>query len=79
MAKIKIIADENETIEEAEKLLEKAMEFHSSGDAHDDESFDDPAMTDVLNDMENTHKRIYLEMMQEIFQVLDEEYTDGNF
>lgn len=75
MAKVKIILEKGETQDDAEELLMKAFEHHSSGDAHDSESFDDPAMNDVLHRMEKTHKQIYSEMLEEITEALEKQYS----
>lgn len=74
MAKVKIFLDKNETIEDAEELLKKALELHSTGDIHVDESWDDPAMVDVQDRAVEVHKRIYDDMIDEIINAINEEY-----
>lgn len=77
MAKIKIFFEKGETERDAEDSLLKAMEFHNNGDAHAQE-FQDPAMTSVAHRMEELHQKMYQEMLMEIFEALDQEYSDGN-
>ena len=76
MTKIKILLDKNETPEEAEEILYKALNAQRNGDIHT-EDFSDPAMVDVVSVMEKFHKYIYVDMMREIQEVLDREYN-GN-
>ncbi len=76
MTKIKILLDKNETPEEAEEILYKALNAQRNGDIHT-EDFSDPAMVDVVSVMEKFHKDIYVDMMREIQEVLDREYN-GN-
>lgn len=78
MTKVRIIAEGGETIDEAEEKLYKAMRSHRTGDSHS-EDFSDPAMRDLLIKMENEHEEMYADMMREIFEVLDEEYSNGYF
>lgn len=75
MAKVQIILEDGETQRDAEEGLHKALNYHASGDVHDSESFDDPAMIDVSHRMEQEHKKIYQEMLNEIFLELDKDYT----
>ena len=74
MARVKILLDKNETLDEVDSLLLKAMDLHTSGDVHDDEMFEDPAMADVNQRMNDIQKRIYDEMIEEIIMELDSEY-----
>lgn len=76
MTKVKIIAENGETIDEAEEKLYKAMNSHRTGDMHTEE-FSDPAMKDLLDRMKAKHGDMYEDMMREIFEVLDEEYSDN--
>lgn len=76
MPKITVLLEHNEDELDADHALQKALEFHSSGDAHDQDAFDDPAMVDLSNRLEQTHSKIYGEMIREIIGVLDEEYSD---
>jgi hypothetical protein len=79
MAKVKILLEPGESQLDADHALQKALEHHSQGSAHDDESFDDPAMVDLAQRLESDHSKMYIEMMREILDVLDEEYSsDGN-
>lgn len=75
MAKVKIFLEENETVQDAEDSLFKALNHHNSGDVHASHTFQDPAMVAVADRMEDIHKKIYQDMMTEIFEVLDKEYV----
>lgn len=74
MANIKIILEDGETELDAHVALEKAINFHNSGEVHLTESFDDPAMIDLSQKMEDIHKNIYTDMIREINDELDKEY-----
>lgn len=78
MARVKIILGKDETMQEAEESLFKALNSHRNGEVHK-EDFSDPAMRDVVARMQSAHDEIYAELMREIEEVLDQEYTDGNF
>jgi hypothetical protein len=75
MAKVSIVLDKDESSLEAENQLLKALNYHASGDAHSKETFHDPAMIDVSMKMEKLHKDMYEEMVDEICELLDEEYS----
>lgn len=77
MAKVKILLEPGETELDADAALQKALEFHSSGDAHS-EDFDDPAMVHALQRMDAEHAKIYAEMIREVGDLLDKEYADGS-
>lgn len=79
MPKVKILLEPGETEFDADIALQKALEFHSSGDAHDDEAFEDPAMVDLSHKLDREHAKMYSQMIQEIMAVLDEEYSNGGF
>lgn len=79
MPNVKIFLDKDETPEQAEDLLFKAMEAQRNGEIHQDE-FSDPAMRDLLDRMQKLYKDNYEEVIQEIMKALDEEYNqNGNF
>lgn len=78
MAKVKIILEKGETQHEAEQALAKALNHHASGDVHSSHSFQDPAMVDCSNRMEEIFKRINQEMLQEIGEALDEDYLKSH-
>lgn len=78
MAKVKIILDSGETIQEAEDSLVKAIISQDQGQAHT-EGFEDPAMQSTVNRMEEVHKKIYQEMLTEIFEELDKEYSKNGY
>lgn len=75
MAKVKIFLDKDENIHDVENDLLKALGHHSSGEIHDLESFEDPAMVDVSNKMEREHSKMFQDMINEIFLTLDEDYV----
>lgn len=78
MSKVKIILDSGESIQEAEDSLVKAITSQDQGQSHTD-GFEDPAMQSTVNRMEEAHKKIYQEMMQEIFEALDKEYSKNGY
>lgn len=80
MAKVKIILGPNDTQEQVENDLFKALQHHVGGDVHNGEQFADPTVTDAANIMEQKHKVIYAEMLEEINQLLEEDaIKNGNF
>lgn len=78
MAKVKILLEDGETELDANHALQKALDFQSSGQAHDNEAFEDPAMVDLSQRLEQDHAKMYNEMMREILEVIDREFSDGN-
>lgn len=77
MAKIKIFLEDNETIEEAQDNLYKALDSKVSGESHASDLFDDPAAQDLANKLENLHKEMYDKLLLDVFEALDQEYSDG--
>lgn len=77
MAKVKILLENGETPLDADHALQKALELHTTGEIHDAQAFDDPAMVHVVQRMDDIHTKIYAEMIREITDVLDEEYSHG--
>lgn len=75
MGRVKIFVDPGETIEEVEDSLLKAIAHHNSGDVHEGENFEDPAMNDVAEKMKAIHEASYQVMLQEIFALLEKDYT----
>lgn len=75
MSKVKIILDKDESYEEVESDLRKSLNYIHSGEVHSSENFDDPAMVDVFQKMEKEHKEIYSDMLREISEALDKEYS----
>jgi len=75
--KVKVFLESGETQLDADYALQKALELHSSGEVHDEQIFDDPAMLHVAERMESIHNKIYADMIREINDVLDEEYSHG--
>lgn len=78
MAKIKVYLEKNETPEEADDLLYKALEHHRSGEQHT-EGFTDPAMQDLAQKLEGKYADLYQQMLREIEEELDKEYDNGIF
>lgn len=70
--KAKIILEKNETRDEAEEVLLKALESHRTGSSHSEE-FPDKTMEHVANKLKNKHQSMFREMLREIDQLLDEE------
>jgi hypothetical protein len=77
MPKIKVILEKGETAFEADNLLFKALNSHNTGELHEGDAFDDPAMQDLINRVEAEHAKMFKEMMSEINDALDEEYHNG--
>ncbi len=75
MAEVKITLDKDETELDAHIALSKALDLQNSGDTHIRESFEDAAMIDASQQMAKVHDDIYTDMMQEIRDALDQEYT----
>lgn len=72
MARVKILLDKGETIDEAQESLIKAFQSHAAGEAHR-EDFQDPAARDVFNFMINKHNEMWQEILDEIAIELDKE------
>lgn len=75
VTKVRIIPGKDETIEQAEEKLYKALNSHRTGEIHT-EDFTDPAMKDLVETMTDAHTKAYNELLQEIFEILDKEYSD---
>ena len=69
---IKIILSKNETIEEAEEKLFKALNAQRSGEIHT-EDFHDPAMRSVVQKMINLHSQMINKAIKDIEKELDGE------
>lgn len=78
MSTVKIFLDPNETTDQAEANLYKALGFHVTGEAHAADQFSDPATNQVASVAKTAHEKMYEEMLVEIFAVLDEDFTRGN-
>jgi len=78
MAKVKILLEPGETQLDADHALQKALELHSSGDIHQEDAFGDPAMHDLSQRLDHEHTKMYANMIREIIDALDAEYTDGH-
>lgn len=76
MRNIKIVS-EGLTELELQEALQKSIKNHARGDAHINESFEDPAMLDLYEQIVKNYEGIYLEMIREIVEALEEEYSDG--
>lgn len=71
--KVKIVLAKNQSIEDAEEELLKALNFKRSGEIHGDE-FSDEVMEEAAQEMIKAHEDILKQTLDEINQVLDEEY-----
>lgn len=72
MARVTIHLEKNETEEDVQELLIKALQHHSAGKEHTS-AFHDPAARDVCNKMINEYERMWKAMEKEINEVLDQE------
>lgn len=72
MAVVKILLEDNETPEEAEEMLLKALTHHSAGGEHK-EDFTQPAARDVVHTLLNEHSKMWNNILKEIFEVIDED------
>lgn len=72
MAVVKIFLEGNETEEEAKEMLLKALTSQESGELHQ-ETFRQPAVRDVYEQMDAAHQNMWSKMLEEISQVLDSE------
>lgn len=79
MSKVKIFLEEDETLEQAEADLFKAIGYHVNGDAHESEDFADPAMRDTAQRMEEAHRNTYARMLEEIFEALDKDHSKHGY
>ncbi len=77
MGRVKIYLGKNETAEQAEELLHKALSSQRNGDAHSDD-FQDPVVRDVVDIAADAHEKMYQEMLREIADELDKEYSVGD-
>lgn len=75
MPQVKILLEPGETQEQAEEILLKALKHKQSLDP--EESFGDPAMTDMSHKLFKAHADMYPDMIAEINEALDAEYLDG--
>jgi len=71
--KIKIGLRKGQTPEEAEEELFKALSEQRSGNSHSEE-FDDPIMEAIAQKIIEKHSQIWEASLEEINQLLDEEY-----
>ena len=75
MSKVTIVLEGDETHDEVEDNLLKALTSKVSGDIHAKEKFDDPALQHVAQTMERLHREIYQEMIEEIQEALVKEHS----
>lgn len=78
MGKVKIYVEEGETIEEAQDDLVKALHYQQSGEVHDEDTYEDPAMRDLTTKMQKFHQETYNNIIKEIIEALDKDYTSGH-
>lgn len=75
MATVRVELQGHETPEEAEETLFKALSAQRDGSIHREE-FRDPAMRDLLARMQKIHADQFKALLQEIFEILEEEHQD---
>lgn len=75
MSKVKIYVENGETLEEAQEDIVKAIQYHSSGESHDEDLFEDPAMRSLTDRLEVLHQQTYNNIVKEISEALDKDYT----
>jgi len=71
--KVKITTDKGQSREEAEELLYKALDSHRKGAQHS-ESFQDPVMDELFEEMKRNYGDIYDSMLSDIFDVIEKEH-----
>ena len=71
MARVRILLEKEETLEEVEELLEKAIKYKSEGKVHDRESFDDESMIPLSKYIEDAFEKTYSAILKDIEKVLD--------
>ena len=64
--KVQIILEKNETREEAEELLLKALDAKKNGDYHSEDVFLDPAMEDTTKFLLASYAEILEDMFLEL-------------
>ncbi len=69
--KVKIERDSDQTEDEAEELLFKALSAQRNGNAHTGDHFPDAAMDHAANKMEVSYNKMLEDMLLEINGVLD--------
>lgn len=72
--KVKIELDKNQTREEAEELLYKALDSHRKGAQHGEE-FQDPVMAELYSEMKANYGEIYYSMLDQINALIDKEVS----
>jgi hypothetical protein len=70
--RVKIELGPNQTRDEGEEALYKALSSTRDGSAHDKDVFLDAAMQDQADEMKHAYNTILDSMLKEITQVLDE-------
>lgn len=78
MLNVKIGLEENQTPDEAEEILFKAFQAQRDGSLHEGK-FHDPAIEHLVSTMIKMHEAEYVEMLREISEALDKEYTPDGF
>lgn len=71
--KVKIELSQNETKEEAEELLYKALDSQRTGAQHGEE-FQDPVMNELYHNSLDVYGEIYDSMLEQIFAEIDKEF-----
>lgn len=73
MARVKIFLEDDETIEEAEESLLKALSSQSNGDAHANDVFEDPAMVEASKFMEKKFEKLWDSLLKDVEKLIDKE------
>ena len=69
---VKVLLEGNETPEEGDEELYKALQGQRDGSTHS-EDFSDPAMRDTTARIIQIHNNTFERMLSEILEILDEE------
>jgi hypothetical protein len=72
--KISVVLPKGTDEIEGQNALYKASNHHVSGDVHDEQAFDDPAMADLQERLVKEHQDMYKLMLAEIFKALESDY-----
>lgn len=72
--KVKIILEGDETQDEAQELLVKALEAQTSGETHVDE-FEDPVMKMAADELKEAYAQLMRQMVGEIEELIELEVS----
>lgn len=79
MSRVKIILEDGETLEQVQEDLVKAINHQTNGGTHDEEQFIDPCMIDLANRLEAMHKDIYRDILEEVGEALDSDFSGNGY